>query len=103
MASDKVDERRKHRRVTIFQEIFFGDKKSRRVDDISEEGMFIATADPFMKGSILDLQFRLFNEDKPISIKVEVRYAQEGVGMGVRFMNLKSEDGERIKKFVGRF
>jgi c-di-GMP-binding flagellar brake protein YcgR len=56
-----------------------------------------------MQGSVLDLKFRLFNDDRLISVQAEVRYVQEGVGMGVRFTNLKAEDRERIKKFIGRF
>jgi hypothetical protein len=103
MLSKKSDERRKHRRVTIFQEMFFGDRGVRKMDDISEEGMFITTPETFMEGSILDLKFRLFNDDQPIVIQAEVRYIQKGVGMGVRFTNLKAEDRERIKKFIGRF
>ena len=103
MQSEKGSERRKYKRVTIIQEMFFGDRGVRKMDDISEQGMFIATPDVFMKGSILDLKFRLFNQDQPISVKAEVRYIQEGVGMGVRFMNLKPADRERIKKFVERF
>ena len=103
MQSEKGSERRKYKRVTIVQEVFFGDRGVRRMDDISEQGMFIATPDVFMKGSILDLKFRLFNQDQPVSVKAEVRYVQEGVGMGVRFMNLKPEDRERIKAFVERF
>lgn len=103
MQSEKGSERRKYKRVTIIQEMFFGDRGVRKMDDISEQGMFIATPDVFMKGSILDLKFRLFNQDQPISVKAEVRYVHEGMGMGVRFMNLKPEDRERIKKFVERF
>ena len=103
MPAKKRDERRKHRRVTIFQEMFFGDRGERKMDDISEEGMFIATSEVFMKGSIIDLKFRLFNDDRPITVKAEVRYVQEGVGMGVHFTNLKTEDQERIKKFIKRF
>ena len=103
MRSEKGSERRKYKRVTIIQEIFFGDRGVRKMDDISEEGMFIATSDVFMKGSLLDLKFRLFNDDQPITVKAEVRYVQDGVGMGMRFTNLKAEDRERIKKFVERF
>jgi hypothetical protein len=65
--------------------------------------MFIATPEVFMKGSVLDLKFRLFNDDQPIAVKAEVRYVQEGVGMGVHFTNLKAEDRERIKKFIKSF
>ena len=103
MAAKKGDERRKYKRVSIFQEMYFGDRSVRRMDDISEQGMFIATPDIFMIGSILDLKFRLFNDDQPITVKAEVRYVQEGVGMGVHFTDLKGEDRERIKKFIKRF
>jgi c-di-GMP-binding flagellar brake protein YcgR len=103
MRSEKNSERRKYKRVTIVQEILFGDRLTRKMDDISEEGMFIAMPDVFMQGSVLDLKFRLFNDDRLISVQAEVRYVQEGVGMGVRFTNLKAEDRERIKKFIGRF
>ena len=103
MRSEKGSEQRTCKRVTIFQEMFFGDRGIRKMDDISEQGMFIATPDVFMKGSILDLKFRLFNQDQPISVKAEVRYVQEGVGMGVRFMNLEAEDRGRIKAFIERF
>ena len=103
MPVKKRDERRKHKRVTIFQEMFFGDRGERKMDDISEQGMYIATSEVFMKGSIIDLKFRLFNDDQPIMVKAEVRYVQEGVGMGVHFTNLKEEDRERIKKFIKRF
>lgn len=103
MPAKKGDERRKHKRVSIFQEMYFGDRSVRRMDDISEQGMFIATPDVFMIGSVLDLKFRLFNDDQPITVKAEVRYVQEGVGMGVHFTDLKTEDRERIKKFIKRF
>ena len=103
MRSEKNKERRKHKRVTIVQEMFFGDRGVRKMDDISEEGMFISTNEAFMKGSILDLKFRLFNDDQPITVKAEVRYIQDGVGMGVSFTDLKAEDRERIRKFVERF
>lgn len=103
MAAKKRDERRKHKRVTIFQEILFGERGGRRMDDISEEGMFIATPEAFMKGSVLDLKFRLFNDEQPITVKAEVRYVQEGVGMGVQFTDLKPEDRERVRRFIQRF
>ncbi len=103
MKSSGGVERRKYRRVTIIQEMFFGDRGIRKMDDISEQGMFISTPEVFMKGSILDLKFRLFNDDQPITVKAEVRYVQEGVGIGVRFMNLKPENRKQIKKFVDKF
>ncbi len=103
MSSGGKKERRKFRRVTILQEVFFGQKKTHRVNDVSEEGMFINTPEAFVKGSVLDLSFRLYNDEKPISVKGEVCYIQEGEGMGVRFVELASKDRERIRGFVEKF
>ena len=103
MDAKNPKEKRRHRRVKILQDIHFGHRGQRRVDDFSEEGMFIATPAGYLPESVLDLKFRLFNDDEPIEVQAEVRYVQEGVGMGVRFLNLKPEDRKRIKKFVDRF
>jgi c-di-GMP-binding flagellar brake protein YcgR len=96
-------ERRKFRRVSILQDLFFGDRLLHPLETISENGLFIATPDVFMKGSVLDLKFRLYRSEKPIVVKAEVRYAMEGRGMGVRFLDLKPEDRKRIKKFIQKF
>jgi hypothetical protein len=103
MDAKKPKEKRRHRRVKILQDIHFGDRGQRRMDDICEEGMFIATPTGYLPESVLDLKFRLFNDDVPIEVQAEVKYVQEGIGMGVRFLNLKPADRERIRKFVERF
>ena len=93
-------ERRKYRRVSILQDLFFGEKALRPMEGLSENGMFISSPDVFLKGSILDLKFTLFNDRKPISVKSEVRNVVKGVGMGIRFLDLKSEDRRRIRLLV---
>ena len=103
MAAKGRKEKRRHRRVKILQDIHFGQQTQRRVDDLSEEGMFIATPASYLPESVLDLKFRLFNDDAPIEVQAEVRYVQEGTGMGVRFLNLKDKDRKRIREFVERF
>ena len=103
MGSLKEFERRKSTRVTIFQEMFFGGKSSRRADDISAEGMFISTPETFMKGSVIDLKFRLLNANSPISVKGEVRFVDEGVGMGIRFIDLRPEDRQQIENLIKKF
>jgi len=95
-------ERRKSRRVAIFQDILLGNRSLPRGQDIGEEGMFIHTKEPFMRGSIIDLSFRLFNDERPISVQAEVIYVQEGLGMGVKFRKISQEDRERIRRFVKR-
>jgi hypothetical protein len=69
-------EKRGHRRVKIFQYMHFGRRGQRRVDDLCEEGMFIAAQGGYLPESVLDLKFRLFNDDAPIEVQAEVRYVQ---------------------------
>ena len=103
MESKRWKEKRKFKRVSILQDLFFGDRRLRPLETLGEEGMFIATPDVFLKGSILDLRFRLYKAEKPINVQAEVRYVREGRGMGVKFINLKPEDRKRIKQFVQKF
>lgn len=96
-------EKRRYRRVKILEDIHFAIKSKRRMDDLSEDGMFIATPASYLPESVLNLKFRLFNDDVPIEVQAEVRYVRKGIGMGVRFLDLKPEDRKRIRKFVERF
>ncbi len=96
-------EKRRYQRVKILQDIHFAIKAKRRMDDLSEDGMFIATPASYLPGSVLDLKFRIFGDDMPIEVQAEVRHVEEGVGMGVRFLNLKPEDRKRVREFVERF
>jgi c-di-GMP-binding flagellar brake protein YcgR len=97
------EEKRKYKRVSILQDLHFGGKSIRKMENISEDGMFIPAADVFMSGSVLDLKFTLSNNQKPIVVKGEVRHAQEGVGMGVKFMDLKPADRKQIRAFVKKY
>ena len=92
-------ERRRHQRVTIVQELLFGDRSRRKADDISEDGMFIVTHDQYLEHSVIDLSFRLFDEAEPIAVRAEVLHCQPH-GMGVKFVDLKPTDRERIRRFI---
>jgi len=97
------EEKRKFKRVSILQDLHFGGKSIRKMENISEEGMFIPAVDVFMDGSVLDLKFTLYNNQKPIVVKGEVRHAQEGVGMGVKFLDLKPADRKQIRQFIQKY
>ena len=79
MGVTNPNEKRRYQRVKILQDIHFGHRGQRRMDDLSEEGMFIVTQAGYLPESVLDLKFRLFNDDAPIEVQAEVRYAQEGM------------------------
>jgi PilZ domain len=99
-------EHRASRRVTLFQEILCeGAEASARSQaaDLSVGGMFIDHASaPFVAGDLVTVRFSLPPEEGPIVVEAEVNYAQEGIGMGIRFLNLDPADRQTIVRFVDR-
>jgi PilZ domain-containing protein len=69
-----------------------------RPPDISPTGMFINTAADFPEGAILKVSFRLAKSNHPISVRCEVRYCLTGVGIGVEFVGMSTEDQKAIAK-----
>lgn len=102
-STNKSDERRKHKRVALLEELEYegeGRRFRRRLTEISVEGMFIDTPNTFPPGTLLAVKFRLPNSEDHIIANAEVLYVQEKVGMGVKFKNLSPEDRDKIKAFV---
>ena len=106
MNPDSSKDKRRHRRVSIVKEIEVDGSRGRRVTDISIEGMYIDTVTPFAVGSTVELKFRLDDPEDtilgPVTVRAKVLYSQEGLGVGVQFIDLKSEDRSRITRLIDK-
>jgi hypothetical protein len=95
---------RRHKRVTLLREIACqGDAGTIRSEtgDISAGGMFIDSARaPFPQGETVTVAFLLSPAEPRITARAEVQYIQDGIGMGVRFLDLSQEDVDRVERFV---
>lgn len=109
MSSDRPDddpnlEQRRHPRVDLFREIACeaGDTVvESRVADLSVGGMFVDThRTPFPIGSAVTARFSLRPDEPPLSLRAMVTYVQDGIGMGIRFGDLREEERDRIAGFV---
>jgi len=77
-------------------------------DNVSEGGLFVATADVKPLGTPVALRFRLAVDAGPaIVVNGEVRWVREvrlgpdsPAGMGIRFLDLKDADRRRIEDFA---
>jgi hypothetical protein len=69
-----------------------------RPPDISPTGMFINTAADFPEGAILKVSFRLAKSNYAINVRCEVRYCLPGVGIGVEFIGMSTDDQKAIAK-----
>ncbi len=77
--------------------------------NLSEEGMFLETVQPYPEGTRFAIRFNLPDSSKTIHSVVEVVYSLEEnpnegdwqlPGMGVHFVALDDDDRELISKFL---
>jgi hypothetical protein len=65
---------------------------------LSLSGAFIAAPHPPPGGSLVDVV--LWMDDKrPLAVKAEVRRAEVGLGMGVRFVRMNEETSNRLRGY----
>jgi uncharacterized protein (TIGR02266 family) len=96
-------ERRRARRVALIAEIEYSSDSpsvTRRLTDLSTDGLFIDTMSPLPPGTLLSVRFNLPGDPLPLVVLGEVAWSQEHLGMGVKFMNLRHKDRDRIRAWV---
>ena len=99
-------ELRTNPRVSLFQEIVCegaGGTARSQAADISVGGMFIdVPSPPFAPQELVTARFALGSDERLIAVEAAVNYVQDGIGMGICFLNLDPADLERIAAFVDR-
>jgi len=99
-------EQRTNPRVSLFQDILCqGEEASARSQaaDVSVGGMFVDhLSPPFATQDLITVRFSLAPQEAPIVVEAAVNYVQQGIGMGIRFLNLDLLDHERIEAYVDR-
>lgn len=101
---DPNHEQRLCPRVDLFQEIAVeadGAVVRSQVADISVGGMFIDLFRiPFARGSRVKVRFTLRADEPALLAGAEVHYVQEGIGVGVRFVEISDADRDRVGVYV---
>ncbi len=69
-----------------------------RTRDVSLQGMFIETREPFDVGAVLPLSVKL-DARRPLSVRAEV-VRKTHDGMGLRFRDLDKETNKRLRRWV---
>jgi hypothetical protein len=73
-----------------------------RCGDVSTGGMFVELVrSPFAPGDAVSVGFALPGSPERVAARCEVRYVQDGIGIGLRFVEVRSADLARVERFVG--
>lgn len=100
-------EQRRDPRISLFQPILCegtgGIVARSETGDLSAGGMFVDLPSvPFQLGEMVTLRFALGSTGGEIVAEAVVSYVQDGLGMGLRFLNLLPEDRKAIAEYVER-
>lgn len=91
-------EKRRHKRVILKRPVTINNSLSLMGLDLSEGGIYVHTGRSFPVGLTLDLQLPL--DKGVVKTKAVVRHAQYGIGMGLMFIDLSSENLSVIRDFI---
>lgn len=91
-------EHRKQKRIPFKQQILINNSIMVNAIDITEGGLYVHTGRMFPSGSILDTSF--FIGKHPVNLKAKVQHCQEGIGMGLEFVDLNPEQKAALKSLL---
>jgi uncharacterized protein (TIGR02266 family) len=110
MASPGIDAGRRHRRIGLRTEVHLESDSNfytGLTNNLSEGGLFVATAELLARGTVLDLEFSLPDGGPPVRLTGVVRWIRENheniegpPGMGVQFVELDDRTQARLERFV---
>jgi len=87
-------------RVGYGEQVLINRSESVKGVDLSEGGMFLLSGRLFQAGDRISMQFPV--SETPIAADAVVQYLISGVGVGVRFINIRARELELIRKYVAQ-
>jgi len=110
VAQVAADLGRRHRRISLRTEVHLESVSNLYTglsNNLSEGGVFVATADLLARGTVLDLEFSIPDGGPSIQTTGVVRWTREDgedidgpPGMGVQFVELDDRARVRLERFV---
>lgn len=94
------EDKRMSPRFPFREDVLIDGAKLCTSNEISEGGIFVSAIQIFVEGEVIEIAIPLGGEQ--IVVKGQVRYCQQGIGMGVMFVDLNDGQKVMIKKLVDR-
>ncbi len=91
-------ENRKQKRIPFTQQILINNSIMLNAIDISEGGVYVHTDRIFPSGNILNVSISMGVQK--LNLKARVQHCQEGIGMGLQFIDLSPEQEAGLKNLL---
>lgn len=95
--------KRNYRRIKLVTQLLceaLGREEIQLTRDISLGGVFVTCQNPMPKDAEVVVAFRLKPTEPLISCRALVAHAQQGMGMGLKFIDLTEECRQALVKFL---
>jgi len=101
MAETDNQNRRNQKRIPFIKEVEVVGVGMCRCLNLSLGGMFLDTTHDIPKGSLIELRFKLSEEDAyPIHVQATVLHTHEGEGIGVAFTSINPNYINKFNKVI---
>jgi len=91
-------EHRKQKRTPFAHQILINNSIMGNATDISEGGLYVHTGRMFSSGSLLDISVHV--KSHTLRFKAEVKHCEEGVGMGLEFVDIDPSNQGELKNIL---
>ena len=98
IAKMATDERRHDERFPFIADVVLDGSRRCAISDISEGGIYISAIQAFEEGAIMDVTIPFRGEE--VKVKGQVRHSQQGIGVGIMFVDLDDAQKKKISEMV---
>ena len=98
MNNDHIENKRMSQRFPFREDVLIDGARQCTCNDISEGGIYISAIQIFDEGEIIDISVPF--RDERIMVKGQIKYFEQGIGMGVMFYDLNDKQKAKIKTLV---
>lgn len=91
-------ERRKCMRIPFIEDVIIDGTKHSTTLDICEEGIYISSLLTLAKDTLVEITIPV--NKKSIKVNAQVQFNEPGIGMGLKFINLRRDERMRIRDLI---
>jgi two-component system, chemotaxis family, chemotaxis protein CheY len=98
MDNESRQESRKYPRYPFVEDVLIEGTRTCTSNDISEGGLYISAMQCYENNSVIEVTIPFKGEK--LTVKAQIQHGQQGIGMGLMFIDLNDEQRSKIKGLI---